>query len=281
MICGTNEKIQVLVATMHQQDFSKVEQMKINTDVLFANQSDRTEYMQKSYGHFKAEMISTQTRGVGINRNLALSYATGDILLLADDDLEYYPEYESMIRKAFADRPEADAFVFNIDRTDGQAEGRHNTKIKRVRIINGLNYGTVRIAVRRQSITRERIMFSSCFGGGTQFSCGEDSLFICDMLRKGLRVYTSPDTIAAVDMSKSSWFSGYHDKFFYDKGVLYRALFPKGAMLMCLQYLIRHPYLCREAGITLAQAMKKMRRGAKAYPKLKPWVESPAQEVRA
>ena len=66
-------------------------------------------------------MITTTTHGVGINRNLALFYATGDILLLADDDMVYADGYPEMVRKAFADWPDArgDQLQYLLWRRDG------------------------------------------------------------------------------------------------------------------------------------------------------------------
>ena len=82
-------KVQVLCTTMHQKDFSLLKKMNINSDVVFANQSDETRYDELEFEGGIAKMITTSTRGVGINRNLTLMYANDDVCLLADDDLEY------------------------------------------------------------------------------------------------------------------------------------------------------------------------------------------------
>ena len=63
---------EVLVATMHQSDFSKISEMNISSDVVFANQCDRTAYEELRFDGHTAKMISTETRGVGMNRNLSL-----------------------------------------------------------------------------------------------------------------------------------------------------------------------------------------------------------------
>jgi glycosyltransferase involved in cell wall biosynthesis len=267
------EKIQVLVATMHQCDFSKVEEMKIATDVLFANQADRNEIEIKYDDAFEARMVTTPGRGVGCNRNLALAHATGHNLVLADEDVVYRQGYAQMITNAFRVHPDADAIVFNIDTIGASIPSRKNHESKRVRIYNALNYGAVRVAVRRKSLLRARISFSGFFGGGAMYSSGEDTLFICDMLRRGFKIYTSGDTIAVVDQRESTWFRGYNEKYLYDKGALNRAVFPAFPRLFCLMYLIRHPEVCREAGLSLTQAMGLMCRGIKGYSEGRPWSE--------
>lgn len=265
---NSSEKIQVVVATMHQKDFSKIEKMKINSDVVFANQADKTAYEEFFFKGFKAQMISTDTRGVGINRNLGLQYANQDILLIADDDMVYAENYAETVKKAFTELPDADAIIFNIKTIGADMGRRKNNKISRVRIYNCLNYGAARIAVKRSSLIKKRIFFSTCFGGGTMYSSGEDSLFVCDMLRNGFRIYTYPATIASVDQTSSTWFNGYNEKFIYDKGAFFGAAFGKNAPLMCLQYIIRHKKICDSANLSLKKAFALMLKGAKNYKKL-------------
>ena len=43
------KKLQVLVASMHQKDFSIVEKMNLSTDTIIANQADKYAYEEKIY----------------------------------------------------------------------------------------------------------------------------------------------------------------------------------------------------------------------------------------
>lgn len=267
------DNVQVLVTTMHQRDFSKVEEMRILSDAVFTNQTNNTDYLEKDYGEFKVQMINTETRGVGINRNLGLLYASGDILLLADDDMVYEKDYVASIKRAFSEHSDADAIIFNIKSVSGQRENRFNHESKRVRIYNCLNYGAVRIAVRRKSLLNARITFTHFFGGGTKYSSGEDSLFICDMLRSGFKIYTSPSIIATTDDTSSTWFNGYNEKYLYDKGALYKAIFPVFTEIFCLQDLIRHKNIYKDAKLTFKEAFKIMKDGIKGFEQLKSWDE--------
>jgi hypothetical protein len=102
--------LEVLVATMGQEDCSLAEKMNIQTAAVIANQCDRWGYDVSADG--KIRMISTETRGVGINRNLALQLAKGDILLFADDDLVYYDGALNGVVEAFREFPDADVIFF-------------------------------------------------------------------------------------------------------------------------------------------------------------------------
>ena len=102
---------------MNQHDFSKIGEMNVHSDVVFANQSDYTAYEELEFDGHKAKMISTQTHGVGINRNLALTYASADICLFADDDVVYVDDVENKVVAEFDAHPDADVIIFHIDTT--------------------------------------------------------------------------------------------------------------------------------------------------------------------
>ncbi len=252
-------KVEVLVATMHQNDHSLLQKMNIQTDAVIANQCQRNEYkeIETKFNNI-VKIISTKTKGVGINRNFALLYASKDILLFADDDLVYDDNYEGLILQAFNDNPEADMIIFNV-----KGAGRPITKAHRVRWYNFMRYGTVRIAIKRQSLQKANVWFSSLFGGGAKYSAGEDSLFLRDCLAKKLKIFATPVTLCKLDNSRpSTWFDGYNKKFFYDKGVLYNHISKKLAKLLCIQYLIRHKKARQEMGFFTAY--KEMKKGIKA-----------------
>ncbi len=266
-------KVEVLCATMHQTDFSKIEQMNIQSDVVYANQSDKTAYDETSFGEYTAKMVTTDTRGVGINRNLSLLYSSGEYVLISDDDMKYVDGYPELVEKAFAENPNADGIVFNIVTIGEDLGRRQNVKSKRVRWYNALNYGAARLAVKQTALKREGIMFNTNFGGGTKYSAGEDTLFVCDMLKKGLKLYTYPVAIAAVDQTTSTWFKGYNEKYYYDKGALFSAISKRWAKPLCLQEVIRHRQY-EQNGMTLLQTYKIMTQGIKGYKSLEPYSEN-------
>lgn len=273
---GEQENVQVLVATMGQTDFSKLSEMNIQTDVIFANQSDSTGYEELICNGSSASMFTTATHGVGKNRNFALLYATGDYLLFSDDDLRYVDGYGDVVRKAFYDIPDADGIIFNVEGPVKSGESpRMNQGISRVHWYNCLNYGAVRLAVKRTSIVRENITFSTSFGGGTIYSNGEDSLFIWEMLQKGLKLYTYPATTAYLNEdSESTWFKGYGPKYYYDRGALFQALSPRWALLLGLQDLLRHKNY-KSAGLSFQDAFKQIRNGIRGYNTLRPFQGNP------
>ncbi len=263
--------IQVLVATMHQQDTSLAENMNIRCDALLANQADREAFTVEDTPHGRRRMITTATRGVGLNRNIALLAATADILLLADDDVVYNDDMPAAVEAAFAALPKADVIVFGVDiLKKGEITPRHISKVRRLRVHNAMRYGTYRIAVRRRAVVDHNITFHQSFGGGCPFSAGEDSLFLKSCFNSGLRVYAYPYTLGTCCKDTSSWFRGCNEKYFYDKGVLVRKLFPRTAYLMALYFGIRFK-LPTELGV-----MKRLRwiyKGVRGGRRMIPYTE--------
>lgn len=258
-------RVQVVVATMHQKDFSKYSDMNLKTDAVFANQTIGNEKKSVNIGGKLVEMVSTDTRGVGINRNIGLMNAQADVLLIADDDMKYVDEYEQIVLQAFSEAPDADAIIFNIETIGKNMSRRENNKITRIHFYNALNYGAARIAVKTKGLRRENIWFSTIFGGGTKYSAGEDTIFICDMLKRGLKIYTYPKTIASVDQTSSTWFEGYTEKYFFDKGALYTALSKRFYLFLCIQDVLRHLSIYKDSKFSTTEKIKLMFHGAKSY----------------
>ncbi|MEQ2859014.1 glycosyltransferase family A protein [Brotocaccenecus cirricatena] len=248
--------VETLVVTTGQSDNHLPQQMHIQTDALIGNQCGKDSLSEHVYLGHKIRYINTSTHGVGINRNEVLMRATGDICVLADDDMVFLDGYEKTICTWFQKLPQADILLLNLE--GGKARHR-NTKVTRITTMNYGKYGAARIAFRREAVHFSGVMFHTMFGGGCRYSCGEDTLFLRDCLRKGLRIYGIPASIAQIDDSSSSWFQGYSDKYFQDKGILYYALDGKWGRLHAWIHCFRHRHRYHEYG--WKNAVKQMVKG--------------------
>lgn len=233
-------ELQVLAVTMHQEGFGLVEKMNIRCDAIIANQAGRCDFATEKTLHGTVKMITTDTSGVGLNRNIALLAADAEFLLFADDDVVYNADMPERVVAAFRETPRADVLIFGMDilKNGRITERRHLTK-RRQHVWNSMRFGTYRVAVRRSAILRENILFNQCFGGGCPFSSGEDSLFLKACFDAGLRVYAHDYVLGTCCKDVSSWFVGCNEKYFYDKGVLMRHLFPRIPYLMALYFGLR------------------------------------------
>ncbi|MBQ4565114.1 MAG: glycosyltransferase [Oscillospiraceae bacterium] len=263
------EQLQVLVATMHREDLSLAEQMKIDCAAILANQADREEVQHLDRPCGAVQMITTKTRGVGLNRNIALRAATAELLLLADDDVVYYDGLTEGVTRAFRENPRADVLIFGMDLTkEGRVIGKRRPPQKRLRIFNALRYGTYTIALRREALQRAQLSFHLSFGGGCIYSAGEDSLFLRDCFRKGLKVYGSSYVLGTCAKDTSTWFTAYNEKYFYDKGAFVRHLFPRCPYLMAPYFAI---FFKRQTSLGVWQRLKLVFRGVRGGKKLLPY----------
>ena len=231
--------LEILCVTMHQKDFSKIKEMNINCDVVFANQADDNRYDECEFDRYKAKMITTSTRGVGINRNLALSYASAEYCILADDDVVYDDDMKERVLSEFENHPEADVMIFHLSSDSKERTLEKYSKTKRWPVYKGLPFGGVRIAFRLGSVKKANVWFTTLFGGGAIFPSGEDSLFLTGLRKAGLKFYVSKETIGKVSFDTSSWFTGYNEKYYYGKGAFYQAIRPKMKYFWMLYILLR------------------------------------------
>ena len=237
-------KLELLVPTMHQKDTSLAEKMNIQTDAVIVNQTDVNEYQEYRHNDCRIRMYSFAERGVGLSRNTSLMRSAADICILADDDMRFHDGYADVVRKAFAENPEADVIIFNLVETG--VASRVSQTVRKVNWLNYMNYGAARIAFRRLAVSYKGISFNLNFGGGTKHQCGEDTLFLRDCLAAGLTVIAVPVSIAVLlDDRPSTWFQGYNRKYLFDKGVVLSLAHPRLAVLFCLYLTLRHSeYAC-------------------------------------
>ena len=150
------------------------------------------------------------------------------MLLFADEDVEYYDCELKGVIQAFEQFPEADIIFFDLDlMRDGKKYKKVNHRCGKLHFYEALKYGTPYIAIRKKICDKHCLSFSHLFGGGARYSCGEDSLFIIECMRKRLKMYSHSYTLGKCNLDKSSWFTGYNEKFLYDKGAWIACAFPK------------------------------------------------------
>lgn len=218
-------KMETLVATIDQKNYDLAAKMNLQTDAVIGNQCGRLQTETMNQNGNRITWLHTAERGIGKNRNLLLEQAAADICILADDDMCFVDGYPEIAKQAFAACPDGDLLVFNL--LEKEPRRYRNTKIMRIRSHNCAKYGAARIAFRRKPVLEAGIRFSLLFGGGAKYGSGEDTIFLKDCLKAGLKIYAVPYALAWIDQSAAStWFTGYHETFFRDKGALYACLHP-------------------------------------------------------
>lgn len=232
-------KLQVLVAAVNKDAKTLAESMNLKTNAVIVNQCDWYSYEEFLRGNGRVQCFSMKERGVGLNRNTALLHATGDIVLFSDEDIRFYDDYEEEVLSAFAGNPDADLITFNFKVHESRTT-YYNSEERRIRWHNYGRYPTFAVAARLEALRKANVSFSLLFGGGAKYSNGEDSIFIRDCLKKGMKAVAVPVTIGKEVPRPSTWFNGYTEKFFFDRGVLYQYLYGKMALPFAIRFLVKH-----------------------------------------
>lgn len=255
-------KIDFVIATTKRESLNFIDSMNIKTNAIVINQNDK-------YGISESKefvMITTPTKGVGINRNIGLNLSDAEYVLIVDDDMIFYDDAISIINTAVEKLTMADVIIFNFDYTkDGKKMRSRISKTKRLHCANCLKYGICCALVKLERIREKNICFSTLFGGGCKYGSGEDSMFYLDCIRNGLKIYKYDTSIGANEYRKSTWFNGYNEKYFYDKGALFAALFGRWGHVLCCFNILRNHNIFLRSDISRREALFCIKMGAKGF----------------
>ncbi|MDE6080182.1 MAG: glycosyltransferase [Duncaniella sp.] len=142
-------------------------------------------------------VVRTAARCLSENRNEAFEAARADILLVADDDLTYFPDAIRGLREAFARDPRMDVALF---RHEGAPKAYPASAVVLTEHLpKGYYISSVEIAVRRSALADRRLRFSPQMGLATRYGCGEEEVWLLTAMRLGLKVVFLPLTLCRHD----------------------------------------------------------------------------------
>jgi glycosyltransferase involved in cell wall biosynthesis len=252
-----NTRLQILVSSVNKEPRELIASMRIDSDAVVVNQligdevPDGVEEGDEEYQFegCRALILNRREKGVGLSRNTALEHADHEIIQFGDDDIVYDDGYADRIIAEFDAHPEADVLVFNVKAQEGR-ETYWNEDFAKVTALNYGRYPAYAICARRQKLMDSGVRYSLLFGGGAPYMNGEDSLFLHDCLKAKLAIYRTTVALGKERPGKSTWFTGYTDKFFFDRGVLYHFLYGRLAGLLGFRFLFNHRNdFCKEKGL--------------------------------
>ena len=247
-------KLEVLLSVMNLNK-KELDKMNITSKCIVINQCNKEGYTK--YKNF--DIYSYKDKGVSNSRNHAIEHSKGDILLFCDNDLIYSDKYEKDIINEFKKNKEADVIIFNVINKHRNKE--LHKKNKRLHLYNSLKYATYNIAIRKKSIGN--IRFNTSFGPGAKYPNGSDTMFIIDLYKNKLKVYSCCTIIGEVENKESTWFNGYDERYFFNKGILFTAINKRFRHILMFQYLLRHRNVL--INYKLFKAYKIMLKGSKEY----------------
>lgn len=255
--------VTVLLSAMDLSDISILDKLNISGNSVIIDQcsEESDEWVQEKNCLF----VKTRERGLSKSRNMAMRKAVtlgADICIFCDNDVVYRDDYEKVIKDAFDRNPDADIVVFYIERPE-----RHKPVLERERPLDHLHAMKIfspEIAFRLRSVRRAGLRMDELFGAGAKYGMGEENIFLFDALARGLKVMYVPERIAGTVENESTWFKGYTEEFFRNRGAGYYRMAPGFFLPMCLQFAVRKRGLYRDS-ISFSKAVSGMMKGKKEY----------------
>ncbi len=241
------DRLQILISAVNKDPELLPGIMHIESDAVIINQligdgapkgisSGKKSF---KYREHVVTALSRNEKGVGLSRNTALDSSDHEIIQFGDDDIVYDEGYAGRIIAEFDAHPEADILLFNVKAQEGR-ETYWNTDFARVNWRNYGRYPAYAICARRDKLVASGVRYSLLFGGGAPYMNGEDSLFLHDCLKAGLNIYRTTVALGKETSGQSTWFQGYTEKFFFDRGVLYHFLYGAMAKVFGFRYLFKN-----------------------------------------
>ncbi|UPK49062.1 glycosyltransferase family 2 protein [Bacillus sp. H8-1] len=261
-------QVEMLVSTMNQKDSSLLAKMNISGKSTVINQiTDEKIQAFKDINEEEIKFISLKDRGLSKSRNMALNNATAEICVVCDDDMEYPTDYERIILKHYIDNPDVDIIIFQVQKEDGSFYKKYKNKKRMLNLLSIMKVSSVEITFRRESIIKAGIKYNELFGAGSKFFMGEESIFLSQCIKAGLKVLYVPEIIGKLSDSESTWFRGYDKEYFMVKGACFYAMGPKFYFILILQFAMRKHKFYKET-VSLLNAINFMIKGKKEYKRL-------------
>ena len=233
-----NISLEILISTKDRDNLDFLNNIFVNYNahsipILIINQ---TQNLNFSCPHSdNINLINVNQIGLSKSRNLAIENAKADICLLADDDIVYENNFESIIINAFNLNPSADIITFKMNDFKGNSFKdypiikKHNKKS--LSFVN-----SVVIAFRRNSIISNKVFFDENFGLGSTFQTADEYVFLRNALNLNLNIVFHNEVILShpVDSSGKDVAS---DRILFAKGALFYKYYNVLSFLKLIHYL--------------------------------------------
>jgi len=258
-------KVEVLVSSMNQKDYSLISKMRISTDAVVVNQCQEDSVSEFDINGCHIKWINSTTKGISISRNICLRNASGDICLLADDDLEYVDGYSDIVLNAFEKYPGASIIRFKVTGIEKKFKS-YPKKIEKVGFFKSLKVSSVEIALLRKSV--KGLLFDELIGAGKNFCMGEENAFLAHCFKKGLKMFYLPQVISYLHIGESSWKNISAERYLLSRGAAFEAMETIFTHFLIFQFAIRRRKKYKDS-FSLINAVKLMEKGRQEYLKCK------------
>ncbi len=208
-------KTEILLSCMFLSDSKEmIKRSHITSDTVIINQCDEENYKEENICNALIRTFSVTDRGLTKSRNLAISKSQADICIICDDDEIFNEGYEKAVSSAYDALPDADIIIFDmVDRPL-----KWGNSIKRLGYIDLMSVSSWQITFRREKLLASGVLFDENMGAGSGNGAEEEFRFLTQCRKAKLRIYHYPFRLASVAQTQSTWFKGFDEEFFVNRG---------------------------------------------------------------
>lgn len=208
-------KTEILLSCMFLSDSKEmIKRSHITSDTVIINQCDEENYKEENICSALLRTFSVTDRGLTKSRNLAISKSQADICIICDDDEIFNDGYEKAVSSAYDALPDADIIIFDmVDRPL-----KWGNSIKRLGYIDLMSVSSWQITFRREKLLASGVLFDENMGAGSGNGAEEEFRFLTQCRKAKLRIYHYPFRLASVAQTQSTWFKGFDEEFFVNRG---------------------------------------------------------------
>lgn len=261
--------VQLLISTCNQ-GIQKVEAMLLppidGVSYLISHQCVNDYFRTVPPALIRDDVIILQMDRLGLsaNRNNCLRNATGDILMILDDDVRLKPEYIGKVRDFFRSGDVDVACSKILTMPDEPEYKNYSLEQHRLNRISQLKaVSSIEIALRLQPVRDKDIWFDERFGLGASFGSGEELLFLRDCLKKGLNIRYFPEyTVEHPYQSSTKSQSPYSDERLYVTGAQAYAMYGNMAYIRNLFAVLKRFGVLKKEHVSPGNFLKVKNAGA-------------------
>lgn len=219
--------IEILISTMNQTSLDFLFPMFplkhfSNYNILIINQS-KTTILLSEFPSVK--VINSSDVGLSKSRNLGIEKATGEILIIADDDVIYQNDFVEKIITAYNKFDKAAIINFRAVKENGASLKKYPVRSRHtLNAFEVLNASSIEMTINKKKINSAGVRFDENFGLGSSFEMGEEAVFLFDLKHKGQKIAFENQVIVKHEgLTSSNKIDTLHKYYIYG-AVLKRAL---------------------------------------------------------
>ncbi len=221
------QDLEILVSTMNRNSLDFLIPMFpfchfSEFSILIINQTQENNLLVSQFPTVR--VINSFEKGLSRSRNLALKNAMGKIVLIADDDVVYENDFDTVIIQAHNQYDKA-VISFCIEKPNGLLFKKYLQKAKmNLSLIELFNVLSIEISLNKAILDKSGVTFDENFGLGSTFEMGEEAVFLSDIKNQNQQIAFVPSVIATHPEMSSNEKIDFSSRYYIQGAFLSRVL---------------------------------------------------------